>query len=153
LVQPVLWIDADSNTCRDSEFLTREAKWPAQSGEDLPRYCGCVLAVAQFRQEHDKFIPSQPGDRVALPHAGLQPCGDFLQQLVACFVPERVINLFEAVQVEKSKPKTSLVALSEGDTLGEQFSKQAAVWQPREAIVIREVFNLTCMRETRLCFT
>src|SRR5882724_125238 len=101
LVLPVLRIDADADTRGDSKLMTDEGKRLADDGQYLLRY-GCrVLPVLQFRQQHDEFISPQARHGVAVPHAPLKSGADLLEQLITRLMSQRVVDLLEAVEVEK----------------------------------------------------
>ena len=58
------------------------------------------FVVAELVQENRELVAAQPGERVALPQARLEPARHRDQQLVAHQVAEAVVDDLEAVEVE-----------------------------------------------------
>jgi len=61
---------------------------------------GCVVVVVNVWAEDGELVAGQPGDRVDGADGAGQSPADFGEQPVAGFVPEPVVDLFEAVQVQ-----------------------------------------------------
>ena len=75
----------------------------AQRQENLFRTDGGILGVRHLREQNHEFIATLPADRVRAPHAGKQPLGDGLQQVVSNVVTQGVIDVLEAVHVEEQQ--------------------------------------------------
>lgn len=57
--------------------------------------------------------PPRRADRVAVAYATPEPAGDFLQQLIAGLVPERVVDLLESVEIENGvNPRLQTMAIA-----------------------------------------
>src|SRR5450755_1637370 len=65
---------------------------------------------------------------------------------------QRVVDLLEAVEVEKRDGQSSIVTTCFADALTQQFVEHTSVWQSRESIVICQVFNALRVRELALAF-
>ncbi len=52
------------------------------------------------RQEHAELVAAEAGDGVRVAQAGDEALADELQQHVAVIVPERVVHVLEAVEIE-----------------------------------------------------
>ncbi len=97
------------------------------------------LGVHHLRQEDAELVAAQPGDRVALTEALLEPETDLLQQLVAARMAERVIDLLEAVEVHDHHGRGHVVAAGRGERVTDAVVEERAVGQVRERVVERLV--------------
>ena len=79
-------------------------------GEDLARDRGDLLRLTHFLEQHHELVAAQAGDDVALAQATGEARRDFLQQLVARLVAERVVDQLEAVEVDEQHRELTLVA-------------------------------------------
>jgi len=64
-------------------------------------------------------------------------------------VAQRVVDLFEAVKIEKRHGQAPLITLRFADTLTQPFAEHAAIRKPGEAVVIGQVFHALGVREFR----
>jgi hypothetical protein len=61
------------------------------------------LVEATFRDQDGELVAAEPGEDVAGAQPGLEPRPHLPQQLVAGVVPEAVVDLLEAVEVEQQE--------------------------------------------------
>jgi hypothetical protein len=87
------------------------------------------------RQDQRELVAAQAGHRVGGPQRLAQPEGDLLQELVAGQVPERVVDVFEAIQVDDAQRERPPVALRHADGLRQTVLQQHAVGQAGQAVV------------------
>jgi hypothetical protein len=92
-----------------------------------------------FRQHHHELVAADAADGVADAQLVHQPRGDFLQQLVADRVAERVVDGLEAIQVDEHHRGALAVAVAERERLREAVLQQAAIGQRGERVVVGEV--------------
>jgi len=59
--------------------------------------------VGQVVQQHGELVPAEARQRVTAAQHPAQPLGDVAQQRVAVVVPERVVDLLEAVEVDQQQ--------------------------------------------------
>ena len=60
-----------------------------------------LLDAAKPLEEENELVAPQSGDRILLPHRLVESAGDRNEQDVAGLVSVRVVDLLEAVEVEK----------------------------------------------------
>ena len=89
--------------------------------------------------EDDELVTAEPGDRVAFAQGGEQAGRDRLQELVARFVAERVVDLLEAVEVEEQHGGLGAGAAGAGLHLLDAVEDERAVRQAGERVVQRLV--------------
>ncbi len=92
---------------------------------------GCLGA------DHKEFITAQPGDGVTLAHPRLQALRGVAQQFVAGCVTQRIVHVFESVQVDEQRNHAAAIPLGPFDGLGKPVHRQTAVRQPGELVIIR----------------
>ena len=87
---------------------------------------GQVL-VGGARGDDDELVTTHAAEHAALPHGGLEPAGDLLEQFVAGRVAEGVVDTLEAVEVAEEHAEVA------GDLLGGEH-QAAAVEQAGELV-------------------
>ena len=108
---------------------------------------------AQAFQHHHKFITAQPGDRVLLPHTGGQALGHALQKAVARVVPQRVVQSFEVIQIQKENGTMLSTAAACCQCARQPVAQQPAVGQVGEGIKKGQLLNLSrCRAQCRYVF-
>ena len=91
--------DADARLGLEHELVDLE-RLPQRLREHLGELDGSGR-VGDARQEHAELVAAEPGDRVALAESALQPRPERAEQEVAALVPERVVHVLEAVEVDE----------------------------------------------------
>ena len=82
--------------------------------------------------EHDReLVPAEPRERVAGPQRLLQARADLAQHLVAGRVPERVVELLEAVEVDQQQRDVAVLVL---ERLGQPVQQVAAVAEAGQVV-------------------
>ena len=95
----------------------------------------CVL-VAELVQQNRELVAAQPGQRVALPQARLEPARHRDEQLVADEVAEAVVDDLEAIEIEIERRESAgraAVALNSVEPASEAFHEDRAVARARSA--------------------
>jgi hypothetical protein len=132
---------ADADTRRDAKFMTDQRKRSGDDGEYLLRHGRRILAIVHCEQNHYKFVASQASDCIALAHTAPESDRDFAKQLISCLMPQRVVDLFEAVEVEKSDCELPIIATRFADALSEELAEHTPIGKSCETVVIGEVLN------------
>ena len=92
-------LGGDSCAGVDDQFETIDAERPGNGARARPHE-GVDVVDAVAEPAERELVAGEPGEEIAgLDHAG-ESVGDFDEQLVAGVVTERVVHLFEAVEVE-----------------------------------------------------
>ncbi len=141
LVLPVRGMDRDADARRDADLVPHQRERSGDRREHVLRHRRRVPHLRHFGQQRDELVSAQARHGVAAAQAGRKPPGDLLQQLVAGFVSERVIDLLEAVEVEEEQRELPVVATRLGDALIQQLGEEAPIRQSGEPVVVREVFD------------
>ena len=94
----------------------------------------CV--VAEPVQQNRELVAAQPGERVALPQARLEPARHRDQQLVADQVAEAVVDDLEAIEIEieHREPAAAAPLLELVEPAPEPLDEHRAVAQPGQRI-------------------
>src|ERR1035437_1800109 len=85
-----------------------------------------------------KFVASQPGNEIRLPEAAAQPISHRFQQFITDRVPESVVDTLELIDVDVEH-RQLLAALNPLQRLFELLTKQRAVWQVGQRIIVRQM--------------
>ena len=94
-----------------------------------------VRAILHVRQQHGELVAAQARQSVAMAKHLAQPQRDLTQQLVAVGVPERVVDLLEAVEVDEQDRELVVAARGEGERALDPVLEQHAVRQAGERVV------------------
>ena len=144
LAQPgaVIRVQADADADRHVLLLAFHFQRQAQCVQDLLRDVGRDSRLGEGAEQHHEFVAAEAGHRILRANRLLQALGHGLQQLVAVMVAEAVVDGLEPVEVEKHQRKTLAGTIAGGNRLGDAVFQQAAVGQPRQAVVQRQVMQL-----------
>ncbi len=74
---------------------------------------GGVFGMCEFGDQDNELVATLPADGVGTADAIDKPRGDGLQQLVADGMSERVVDVLEAVEIEKEHSHLVVVTLRE----------------------------------------
>ena len=115
---------------------------PGERRDDLARRLAGTVRVRQLRQHDHEFVPALAADGVRAPDAHRQFPGDDLQELVAHRVPERVVDLLEAVDVQKEHRHPAMMTSGQRECPGQPIREQHAVRETRQGVVAGEMGEL-----------
>src|SRR5579859_5269928 len=141
LVLAVVRVDADADAGRDVELPATDVEGAGNVGQDLARHLGNMSGRADLRQQDNELITPEAGYRVALAHAVPEPLPDFAQHRVASIVPERVINVLEAIKIDEQHGQPLVVATYAGDLVIEDQAETGAVRQRGEIVVVGKILD------------
>src|SRR5262245_57219665 len=92
--------------------------------------------------EHDhEFITTQARYGVSLAEAGGQSYRDFLQQLIADHMAERIVDRFESIEIQEEHGEHFFIAVSARKRLRKAIMKQQPVGKPGKRIMVCLVAN------------
>ena len=133
-VAPVFREDADADADRGIERDAAHAEGLRQRHQDVLGGGG-QPAMLEIGQQHDELVARQPADDVGGARQPPQPQRDLAQQRVADGMPQRVVDLLEAVQVQEQHRHALALGLGAGDGLLGLGQQQIAVGQPGQFVV------------------
>ncbi len=141
----VLWIQRDANRGPDVELGTghheRTGQRPQQAVGNSHRGLLGSEPVEVVEQQQE-LIATLSSEQVGVTAALTEPGGDVAQQLITGRMPERVVDEFEAVEVEVQKTHGGALTLGAGKREFEVLLEQRSVRQVGERIVVREMSDL-----------
>lgn len=71
--------------------------------QDLFSYRFYSLLILRVFQQDQEFIPSKTGHHVQIPQQSLNTTGYFHEDFIACFMPQRFIDILEPVEIEQQR--------------------------------------------------
>src|SRR5450432_2995609 len=92
---------ADANTCGSLQRTVIDNDGRIQDLNDSPCSEGHFLIRPEIEKQYHKLIASHAHDDIGVAHALPQAVRHDLQQLITSLVAIRVIDMFEAIQIEK----------------------------------------------------
>src|SRR3569833_3122091 len=98
---PSIGIQADAEARRDVEVSTVDEKCGLQRIQYLLREHAHVGGLRDVVQQDHEFIAAETRDGVALAQTAVEAPRELLQQAVASVVPEGIVDVLEAVEVEE----------------------------------------------------
>ena len=132
---------ADADAGCHPALLPHDDDRPHQNREQLTCNEGDLLGRTDLLRQHDELIAAQTRHRVARAHALLDALSHLLEQRVACFVPERVVDDLETVEVDEQHGKLAAVTPRRLEGHIQHLAERHAVGQAGQAIVIGQVFD------------
>ena len=120
----------------DEEFVFSGLKRRTEAGQQFVGDADGVAGLQQAGQQDDELITAEPGDGVDVAQVFLEALGDAFEQQVADRVSEAVVDVFEAVQVQKQHgaQASGLFAVQQGGL--QAVFEQGAVGQAGEGVVV-----------------
>ena len=109
--------------------LSHAAEQRLGQGEHLP-------VAGQAGHDEGELIPSQPRHRIALPPDRGQPLDESAQQEISSLVAQRVVGLFQLVEIEQQQADLRLLLLGLRYGLVQALDEQAAVGKAGEGIML-----------------
>ena len=134
----VLGIERDADARLQLHGHAAERERAAQGVLQAHRQLDHGAAVGYAVEQDRELVAAEPGERVAAAQDGLQAARDLDQQLVAVVVPERVVDLLEAIEVDQQHRAEPVAAQG---ALGAAMQERA-VGQVGERVVQRLVAQL-----------
>ncbi len=111
-----------------------------QRGEDaLEGLVEVVRGLRQLPDEDAELVAAEARDGVAAAQDGLEAPRELDQQEVAVAMPQRVVDLLEAVEVHEQDGELRAVSVGDADRVLDLLPEARAVRQAREVVVERLV--------------
>ncbi len=131
----------DADTGRDRNLVFgQHRRLAAQRLHDAVRDHLRLLGV-DLGQDDSELVTAQPRQDVRLADPASKRRGDRLEQIVARFVAELVVDGFEMIQIEQQHGPAAAIAGRGLGLLGQRLLEAPAVEQRRQKIVIDEVLQ------------
>ena len=148
LILTIPRVNADADAGCDTEFLPENIERAGDVGQDLVRHLGDIFGLAHILEQDHELVASEAGDGVGLTNAVPEPVSDLPQQCVPGVVPQRVVDILEAIEVDEQHRQILGVAARAGNCGVEDQAEAGAVRQRRQAVVIGKVLN-ACFSDFR----
>ncbi len=104
------------------------------------RHVDRVARVAHVVEPHGEFVAAVARQRVAFAQAGGQPARDLLEQLIARFVAEGVVDYLEAIDVDEEHGESVVVVAAQPvERMAQQVEEERPVGKAGERVVARVV--------------
>ena len=104
-----------------------------------------TVGPAHVRKQDPELVGAQPRDRVTRAQSTAQPRFDLTKELVPVPVPERVVDLLEAVDVDHQSSDAIAAPGGSEQRLPATVEVKRAIRQPGQTIVEGEVLRLRCV--------
>ena len=132
--------DADARS--DVDIMPVYTIGCAEHVDDAPREHRRILGSLEWRLHDGELVTSQPCDCINLPYARFEARGDGSEQIVANGMPQRIVDRFEAVEIEHQHREAGLIAPGLSQRLIDALAEQDAIRQPGQRIVLRHKHDL-----------
>ena len=142
-VFPIIRVARDPNARPDFERQLMHDEWQLRAREQPLGDRLEHLEVARYVARQDReFISTEPGDEARWIDRFGEARSEVVQQDVAVVVAERVVDLFESVEIDQQDPERPSVALAALDLLLDPRSEHFAVGEAGEIVGGREPLQL-----------
>ena len=102
-VAAVVRVAGDADRRLDVHGDAADQELAIERGAQPPRDLEAGLGAVAAADEHGELVASEPREQVLLADLAAEALGDLAQQLVAALVPEDVVDLLEAVEVDEQQ--------------------------------------------------
>ena len=134
-------VEGDANAGRHKHLLGTQLEHLAHGAQKLLHDQPHVVGFVHLGEDHGKFIAPHAGHGVGFAQAALNAAGRLNKQQIAAVVAQRVVDLFEVVQVDEQNGQLLAIAPTFLDFLLQPFPQHAAVGQAGERIKIGLLAN------------
>src|ERR1700730_15353956 len=106
VLHKLVWIhavtrrDRDTDACLHNDLMAVELIWRAHCINQTCREQGRVRWLLECKLNDCKLVSAKPRDDISLTNAAAHAPGHRLQQLVPDWMPERIIDALEVVEVQ-----------------------------------------------------
>ena len=84
-----------------------------------------IGGLSQILEQYGELIAAEPCRRISDPDTQKKPLGDHLQEPIACFVAQTVIDDFEPVEIEKNNACAFFAARRPSEALMQPVHEEA----------------------------
>ena len=119
----------------------RRQRLLAQALPERPRHL-LGLLLARARQQHGELVAGQASEVIGRAQALLHRARRVHQHAVADGVPERVVQLLEAIQVEHQQRAARVLAAARSEVVGQRRQERPAVRQTGQLVDLGEAMQL-----------
>ena len=137
--------ERDPDAARERDLAPRDRERRRERLRHPLRELRGVVAVVERRSEHRELVAAETGDRVSGTQGMLETVADLHEQLVARDMPEAVVHLLEAVEVDEEDPDPGRGPADSGERLQAAVAEERPVREPGERVVQRLVRELSAL--------
>jgi hypothetical protein len=146
-IRAIAWIQADTDTHRGDERAAIHDHGRAERFVDPTGSFVDVVRALHVLEHDDELVAAHAHDDVLIAHRGANARRDCLQQLVAGLVTARVVDVLEAIQIEKHHRQRGTRAARLVDRLGQVSRQKQPIRQAGELVVVREMIQMLLFLE------
>jgi hypothetical protein len=106
---------------------------------DCGRQRRSACDVGDIRLQHGEFIAAKTRHEIDPPHRLGESFHNLAQQLVATRMTERVVDIFEVIEVEIQQSERVCATLEFFKCRGKSIEKRPAIGKPRERVLFRQI--------------
>ena len=139
---PSRGVDTDPDAGRGHEWPTIDHDWRIQHVRQTCRGLGDLLGRGDAAQHDDEFAAPHAHHHVPGMHCSGDPTRNLLHQPVARVMAARIIDILEAIQVQKQHRQSSANAARLLDRHGQMRRQKQAIRQTGQLIVVRQVIQV-----------
>ncbi len=113
--------------------------------------CSRHRRVGHIRKQHGKLVTTKPGDNVGLSDQFLEALCDFLQKCVANGMAQRIIDVFEMIQIDIEYCEGDAASPAGKTRIGQSLGECPTVGKTRERICHGELRNSLVRTDKTKC--
>src|SRR5579863_4850840 len=113
----ILRVDANANAAGQVMIMPGNGERARHRGENLFRGEGRISCIGDLWEQDHEFIPAEAAYGVGTPYTSNRAFRNQAKQLVARRVPQRIVDLFEAIQIQKQYGKAIALPAGQGKRL------------------------------------
>ncbi len=128
---------SNADAGRRDIFVASQGEGRLQRFDDALGDARGLAGSGDVLDQHHELVAAQTRGCVFGPQTGAQSLSDFDQQLIAGFVAQAIVDVFEMIEIEKQNRARTFAALCAGDGAAQSLHQQRAVGQLGQRVVKR----------------
>ena len=124
-----------------TDWLGARGHPPAQGLDNLVGHDLCMIR-RRLRKEERKLVSTEPRENIRLTHALLQQPGNPLQEIVARFVAEAIVDVLEVIEIDDEHGSWGSIPRRSFNFPRQLPLEPPPVVEPGQEIVIDEILEL-----------
>ena len=97
----VFRVESDADATADNDLVTLKVEGLGKGVNNPLRQASCAIRLTELALNDREFVAAQPRQGITCANETLEPSGHLPEKLVAEFMSEGIVDIFEVVEIEQ----------------------------------------------------